>query len=1181
MRTIIAAVISVICAVSLLFVYRTADKSTEAIASEIYQQLEHRVSIMTAMMNGNDSIESEVVSIWYKLSGQPLKWSSNEFIPNIREIEIGPPWTLYSSSNGDFLVFKRLKDEKFHLLMLPLRRTYQLSSEYEQVRYNSHIFPENVSISNDDNAQPIRHKGGVLFRIAIDQEKVLNQATKNIAGVVFSILILSVLLCLYDLGSRCVMRYSRLAGVLFVVFCCVLLRLILDINLVREFITQLHLFNPDLFHFKWFYPTLGDGMINALLIDLSLVFILLNIRQSQLKVEWLRGLVTFIAMMLTYLALYALGDTIYVIGLGSNLNLDITDSLAMDVNRLAVLILIALLAIAFFVIHNISYQILSRDGHDSKRWTVLNALALILVASLLYETKLVWYVIPINLLYLIITFFFRLPETLASLKFQSVNYLMLTSIVLASVVALSVYKSVERRELHKMQRFIGSLQVDRDIEGEFILSDLLKEVGRDRLFAVFFKNKTRVEKWTETRLEKYYFNRYFSNYDVTVQLYDSLGNPIFNEMNPSYQDEQAAFGEEKFNTAYHNIRYDGEISGKKRKRYICFVDLYQNKGKMKIEMSIKKFSSKRVLPRLIASQRMIEKGDYNYAFIADGAFNFTSGDYEYLSKFDMKWLGETALYKMGIERDGYHHLGVEFGGKLTLVSQKVYDNQNVLSNFSFYFILIFAVLCLVGFLWVKWQREQQISLSFSTKIMLYSTISFILPLLLVAVAVLTTTDHSNRNEIDKSNLKRTLLLAENLDDPLTAYADNQIGDLRLEDYINQLAAYSGMDINLYDKLGVLLASSTPEIFDKGILSKCLHPQAMKELIASDHETMTLNESVSSYQYKTSYVRINSPRTGELMGVLASPYFAIKNHVMRQQLQVFGNIINIFTLVFIFSIGVAYWVIAKLTEPIVRVAGKLHETGFVNDNQPIEWTSDDEIGVLVREYNNMLAKLEETKIELAQNEKEAAWREMAKQVAHEIKNPLTPMKLTIQHLSRMLDELPDRKKAVETLLTQIDTLDEIVTSFSHFAKMPTPVNEPFDFGIVLQRAVDLHVDKRIDLEMPSGRCIVNADKKLFGRIFNNLILNGFQAMKTVDSPMMVIRMYRESDYVIVHFNDHGEGIDPSYADKVFTPNFSTKDSGSGIGLAVARRGIEHAGGKIWFESEPGETTFMIKMLLWDK
>jgi len=259
------------------------------------------------------------------------------------------------------------------------------------------------------------------------------------------------------------------------------------------------------------------------------------------------------------------------------------------------------------------------------------------------------------------------------------------------------------------------------------------------------------------------------------------------------------------------------------------------------------------------------------------------------------------------------------------------------------------------------------------------------------------------------------------------------------------------------------------------------------------------------------------------------------------------------------------------------------------NTPMVWNSDDEIGLLVGEYNKMLVNLEESKKALARTEKESAWREMAQQVAHEIKNPLTPMKLNLQHLKRTLEikhggnkELT--QKAIDNLLHQVDTLNDIATSFSAFAKMPIPKNERIELVTTIKNALHLHEhDQAVSLStvMENGPLFVNGDEKLLGRIINNLIINGIQSVPTGRKPEISVILKQSNNKVIIEVKDNGEGINEDIADKVFIPNFSTKDNGSGIGLAISKRGIEQSGGSIWFETKKNiGTTFFIELPLVD-
>jgi len=262
-----------------------------------------------------------------------------------------------------------------------------------------------------------------------------------------------------------------------------------------------------------------------------------------------------------------------------------------------------------------------------------------------------------------------------------------------------------------------------------------------------------------------------------------------------------------------------------------------------------------------------------------------------------------------------------------------------------------------------------------------------------------------------------------------------------------------------------------------------------------------------------------------------------------------------------------------------ISDKLNKMSFSGYNEPIEWNSKDEIGRLVGEYNTMISNLAESRAALARTEREVAWREIAQHVAHEIKNPLTPMKLTLQQLQRRLASEENKEKEwiekpVETLLHQIDVLRDIASSFSAFAKMPIPDIKEFDLAGLLQREVELHKNEvAITTDNLDNGQIVLGDEKLMGRIITNIILNAKQAGGEDTSVHIAIS---DSGNHVISIADNGPGIDDDVKDKIFLPGFSTKITGSGIGLAVAKHGVEQSGGQIWFETGSQGTTFFIEL-----
>jgi len=234
---------------------------------------------------------------------------------------------------------------------------------------------------------------------------------------------------------------------------------------------------------------------------------------------------------------------------------------------------------------------------------------------------------------------------------------------------------------------------------------------------------------------------------------------------------------------------------------------------------------------------------------------------------------------------------------------------------------------------------------------------------------------------------------------------------------------------------------------------------------------------------------------------------------------------------------------------------------------------------------MVLELEESASQMAQSEREGAWREMAKQVAHEIKNPLTPMKLSIQHLQRAYQGGPSEKldvlftKTSKLLIDQINSLSNMASEFSNFAQMPVGEKTNFDLSQVLINSIDLfkrseNTDIISEIE---DNITITGDPEQIQRVFNNLIKNAIQAIPDQRKGRITIDLKSKNQTAFIEIKDNGKGIPPELSKKVFVPNFSTKNSGMGLGLAISKKIVENAGGSIYFESNPNiGTTFFVNL-----
>jgi signal transduction histidine kinase len=399
-------------------------------------------------------------------------------------------------------------------------------------------------------------------------------------------------------------------------------------------------------------------------------------------------------------------------------------------------------------------------------------------------------------------------------------------------------------------------------------------------------------------------------------------------------------------------------------------------------------------------------------------------------------------------------------------------------------------------------------------------------------------------------------------------------------------------MHLYNSSGVLLATTEPNIFDKGILSTRLNPTAYLKLNSGQEREIHLDENIGDYHYKTSYYAVHDATGSTILGYLELPYYEGDRALRLSAADIWSHNATILTLLFILCIATIYIQTNKLMAPLQQVAETLRRlrVGKTVKNELITWDKRDEIGALISAYNAKVNELEEAVTVIAENERDDAWKEMARQVAHEIRNPLTPMKLVVQHLEMLrlngidnLDEYTQRSNRV--LIEQIANLEKIVNEFHSYARMPNKAtNANFPINDLVQSVADLFSqvqDKErpieVRLAMPVEKYIVYADRQLLTSAFNNLIKNAIQAIPEDRDGLIRISLYREDNKAVVKISDNGTGIPKDIQDKIFSPNFTTKSYGNGIGLLITKNIITSVNGTIDFDSVENEgTDFYIQL-----
>ncbi|GAB5555937.1 MAG: HAMP domain-containing sensor histidine kinase [Schleiferiaceae bacterium] len=397
----------------------------------------------------------------------------------------------------------------------------------------------------------------------------------------------------------------------------------------------------------------------------------------------------------------------------------------------------------------------------------------------------------------------------------------------------------------------------------------------------------------------------------------------------------------------------------------------------------------------------------------------------------------------------------------------------------------------------------------------------------------------------------------------------------LQEKIMEIADINSLDIVVYSPAGEIIASSNAQLIKDGIVEPSISYDLIQALLRDKRSIMYETPSDTS-NYLFIYDVIYGPDK-EPLGIINLPYYESKE-ILKQDLEEFlQSLGTVYLGIFVITALLAYFFSNYITSSLNVIRNHLKTVRLNKSNEEIQWSSDDEIGQLVKEYNQMVAQLETNAIQLAQSERESAWQEMAKQVAHEIKNPLTPMRLLVQYYQKTAKpENPEKlEEFSKALIDQIDNLSSIASAFSQFATLPKVHMNSVDLTLMLQGLASLH--NQVTFQIPEYNLFVLGDKDSLLRVLNNVLKNAEQAIPEETTPDIKVSLKEGENTVLISVSDNGVGIPEDKLQTVFDPNFTTKTQGMGLGLAMSRNIIQSHKGKIWAESRVGEgTTFYIEL-----
>lgn len=1120
-------------------------------------------------------------------------WTSNS-VP-LKSIETSKDSTGVSLfDNGWYFHDVRDKDQ------IRIYGTFLIKNEYPYQNESlnnffskDYDFPFTAAISNLSDKYDILGKSGE-FLFSISNLEVIPQPL-GLQFIIYLLFVLGIILLLQGFFSQLFDPKSNGLSTLFIA------PSLLVVILVRWWSMKYHwfgvfetfdLFDPQIFASSVLFPTFGDLLFNVLLIFFAanqLTRISLK-EKKPISTNWLKT-IGLTALFLFLVLSFILSESLHHLVLDSDIPLALHRFMELDLYSFAFIVLIGLVVWSYFILSRRLIQLFFKANFKAT------------------TAGLLWFAFGLSYFFfaLIVDYHFFgstiLPLVFGGLilllkpwerKRQSFQYVVIILAILSGYIALQIYDTLDIKEKEKLEVYATKLISDKDLNTEIEYNQMEGLFKRHPLvLSVFMEHQSVNLSDVKKNLESRFFSNYWNRYEVDFFFYDANFGPIasyasLQEGSLSRLEAVIANSSEQseLNTAlYYVTDYSDKLS------YIIKQPITNEQdsllGYVFCTLKSKVIPQEIGFPRLLLNEEsrvFFPLENYSMAKYVNGklvsrygAFNYPLAKNSFLADF------KTNSGFVQDESVGHFILNGDYNRTIVLTKTSSEFTQKLTAFsllFSLFGILILVSLFFSGKLVPDFGR---IKLAFKIQLVLISLVFF--SLLFLSIGTGSFVKEQYREYRD--GLIREKLGSVNMELIQKLGFEKELNRAKMGSYLEYLLQkFSNVfmtDINLYGLTGDLLASSRPEIYNLGLISEQINPRAFRNMSFKKKSVYIHEETIGTLHYLSAYIPLQNNKD-EVIAYINLPYFAKQNEFESEIAGFLSAIINIFVLLLALSIVVSIFVTNRITEPLKRIQASIAELRLGKSSSPIVYRGNDEIGALVKEYNTKLKELEENTVKLAQTEREVAWREMAKQVAHEIKNPLTPMKLRLQHLQRAFDPNdPDAKERLsnvaESIIEQIDALTIIANEFSNFAKLPKPNEQYIDLNSVIKSVATTFADSDnvvIETQLAEDAAMVYADKDLMIRVFNNLVKNAVQAIPVERKGKILIKVTNNNGIIHAFVRDNGSGVPEEMNDKIFAPNFTTKSTGMGLGLAMVKQIIESHNGRIYFESSENGSTFSIEL-----
>jgi two-component system, NtrC family, nitrogen regulation sensor histidine kinase NtrY len=1144
--------------------------------------------------------EQNNITILEYLDNKLFYWSDNGFdVPPLLED------SLYSKplvflQNGWFLSKTVEAGNEKIVGLLRLRTDYSFENNIIKSGFEKEFhLQENVGFTTEKNVSDFHiynKEGEFLFSLTFPEDKE-NTYFILIPLCLWAVVFLLIILLSLEIVNLLVSkgRNSIAVGIALLIF--TLIYLIILFTGKPAVLFQTELFSPYRFSLNKAIPSLGHlGLICILATGFANIFYRHFPLKEHSRIKPVKDYFFLTAMLLTGTFLLTLFHMLFSQLIStSNINFETYKVLELNVFSIAgfaSVILLLIVPVIFLL------KIFQSVKYLPAGIVVLSVVTSLIIPAAFYFSDLRT-LIPLALFYIILAVSIRLS---VNLKVGLFNMTVIFSLIsgiysLWFITILSEEKTTENLKIQAV-----SFSTENDPEAEHLLLDLWPAISNDTVLAGMMKSdyfdKIDFER-ISSYLQETYFTGYWRNFNFNPpvlcrndqSLLVNQGKEIFENCFKFFDDRIRRDGHQLTGTGFYFIDNQGGRSYYLGRLYFksgrnttngLFIELYSDVNVFQPGYSELLLDKK--------YQRYGGLKDYSFAKYINGEMVLRTGEFPF-DKNDAEYVDKISDYRI-FRTDGYKHVLYKNGNATVMISRPDLTAGDIMISFAylFAFILLFSniiillvkrpVMRTVNF----FNFRQKLQLSY-IGILLFSFI-----LIGIVVAFLTTSQYQTKH---LENIKEKLNSVSLELDSKLSMEKHLSSDWRnssyssLNDLLISLSNTFSTDINLYDKYGFLLATSRPEIFYRDLTSRRINNMAYNNLKTLTKSEYFQKEKIGNLEFISAYVPFYGA-DNNVLAYLNIPYFRMQSVLAKEISNLVVAVINFTLLLVLITMSLAVFISGRLTTPLMMLGEGLASVGVGKKSEHLKYIGNDEIGELVKQYNRMVDEIEESSHKLANSEREYAWREMAKQIAHEIKNPLTPMKLNVQHLFKSWnDKAPAFEEKLERFtrnqIEYIDNLSSIASAFSAFAKMPG--TNPMEVNLLDQIRITLELFKdsgnvTFRVKWPNeSKVIVYADKEHLNGVFSNLFKNGIQSIPPERDGLINVELDIRNDKVVVSISDNGTGIPEELQKKLFTPNFTTKSSGMGLGLSIVKKYIESASGRIWFESEADKgTVFYIELPL---